>query len=116
VDYTECTEVAKQELRGKARPELKKYLDSIDEYDTVFLGYPCWWGTMPMGVYTFLDRYDWKGKKIFPFCTHEGSGMGGSVREIEKTCPGATVAKGLPIHGAEAAKSESMVAAWCNKA
>ena len=116
VDYTECTEVAKQELRGKARPELKKYLDSLDEYDTVFLGYPCWWGTMPMGVYTFLDRYDWNGKKIFPFCTHEGSGMGGSVREIEKTCPGATVAKGLPIHGAEAAKTESMVTAWCKKA
>lgn len=115
-DYTECTEAAKQELQGKARPELKKYLDSLDGYDTVFLGYPCWWGTMPMGVYTFLDRYDWKGKKIFPFCTHEGSGMGGSVREIEKTCPGATVAKGLPIHGAEAAKSESMVAAWCKKA
>ena len=114
-DYTECTEVAKQELRDKARPELKKYLDSIADYDVIFLGYPCWWGTMPMGVYTFLDRYDWKGKQIFPFCTHEGSGMGGSVKEIKKTCPGATVADGLAIHGADAAKSEAAVADWCKK-
>ena len=114
-DYTKCTEVAKQELRDKARPALKKAPDSIDAYDAVFLGYPCWWGTMPMGVYTFLEKYDWAGKKIFPLCTHEGSGMGGSVKEIKKTCPGALVVDGLAIHGADAAKSEAQVAAWCKK-
>ena len=111
-DYTECTEVAKRELRDKARPALKKTLDSINEYDAVFLGYPCWWGTMPMGVYTFLEKYDWTGKRIFPLCTHEGSGMGGSVKEIKKTCPGAEISDGLAIQGAEAAQSEARVSAW----
>lgn len=115
VDYTECTEVAKEELRAKARPELKKYPESIDDYDVIFLGYPCWWGTMPMGVYTFLERFDFTGKKIVPFCTHEGSRMGGSVSQIKKTVPGAVVLEGLPIHGAEAAASEDEVAAWAKK-
>lgn len=112
VDYTRCTEEAKEELRAKARPELKEYLDSLDSYDTIFLGYPNWWGTMPMACYTFLDNYDLSGKTIIPFCTHEGSGMGGSEREIKKTCPEAVLNKGLPIHGAEAAESEAEVAAW----
>ena len=111
-DYTRCTEEAKEELRAKARPELKEYPDSLDGYDTIFLGYPNWWGTMPMACYTFLDNYDLSGKTIIPFCTHEGSGMGGSEREIKKTCPEAVLKKGLPIHGAEAAESEAEVAAW----
>ena len=84
VDYTECTEVAKEELRAKARPELKAYPESMDEYDVIFLGYPCWWGTMPMGVYTFLEHFSFAGKKIVPFCTHEGSRMGGSVNQIKR--------------------------------
>lgn len=114
-DYTECTEVAKEELRAQARPELKTYPESIDEYDIIFLGYPCWWGTMPMGVYTFLEHFDFAGKKIVPFCTHEGSRMGGSVNQIKKTAPGAVVLEGLPVHGAEAAGSEKAVAAWAKK-
>ena len=114
-DYTECTEVAKEELRAKARPELKKMPESIDAYDVIFLGYPCWWGTMPMAVYTFLEHFDFTGKKIVPFCTHEGSRMGGSVNQIKKTAPGAVVLEGLPIHGAEAAQSEGEVAAWAEK-
>ena len=115
-DYTKCTMEAKEELRAKARPELSKYLDSIDEYDTIFLGYPCWWGTMPMACYTFLEHYDTTGKKIVPFCTHEGSGMGGSEKEIKKTCPKAQVLSGLAIHGAEAHNSESRAVAWAQKA
>ena len=70
---------------------------------------------MPMCVYTFLERYDLTGKKIVPFCTNEGSGMGGSERELKKICKGATVLSGLAIHGAEAAQSESKVAAWAKK-
>ena len=112
VDYTECTEVAKEELRNQARPELKAYPESIDGYDVFFLGYPCWCGTMPMGVYTFLEHFDFAGKKIVPFCTHEGSGMGGSVNQIKKVAPGATVLDGLPIHGAEAAESGKAVSHW----
>ena len=115
VDYTECTEVAKEELRAKARPELKAYPESIAEYDVIFLGYPCWWGTMPMGVYTFLEHFDFAGKKIVPFCTHEGSRMGGSVSQIKKTAPGAIVLAGLPVHGAEAVESEAAVVAWAKK-
>ena len=114
-DYMACTEEAKKELREHARPELKRYPESIDQYDTIFVGYPNWWGTMPMCVYTFLERYDLTGKRIVPFCTNEGSGMGGSERELKKICKGATVLPGLAIHGAEAAQSERKVAAWAEK-
>ena len=114
-DYMTCTEEAKAELREGARPELKKYLDSIEQYDTIFVGYPNWWGTMPMCVYTFLEHFDLTGKKIVPFCTNEGSGLGGSERELKKICKGATVAPGLSIHGAEAAQSEGKVTAWAKK-
>jgi flavodoxin len=106
-DYMTCTEEAKTELREGARPELKKYLDSVDQYDTIFVGYPNWWGTMPMVCYTFLESYDFTGKRIIPFCTNEGSGMGSSVRFIKKLCPGATVEDGISIHGAEAANADS---------
>ena len=112
IDYTECTEVAKDEIRQKARPELKKYLDSIDEYDTIFLGYPIWWSVPPMAVSAFLEHYDFTGKKIIPFATHEGSGLGGSVSYIKKIIPTADVKTGLAIHGAEAAQSEAQVAKW----
>ena len=114
-DYMVCIEEAKAELREGARPELKKYPESIEQYDTIFVGYPNWWGTMPMCVYAFLEHFDLTGKKIVPFCTNEGSGLGGSERELKKICKGATVASGLSIHGAEAAQSEGKVAAWAKK-
>ena len=111
-DYMVCIDEAKAELSQRARPALKRYMDSMDGYDTIFVGYPNWWGTMPMCVYTFLEHYDLTGKKIVPFCTNEGSGMGSSERELKKICKGATVASGLSIHGAEASKSEAKVSAW----
>ena len=104
--YMTCIEEAKQELRMQARPEVRNPLPSIAEYDTVILGYPNWWGTMPMVCYTFLESYDFTGKTIIPFCTNEGSGMGSSERFIKKLCPGATVVAGTPIHGAEAANAD----------
>lgn len=104
--YMTCIEEAKQELRDQARPEVKNPLESIDEYDTIILGYPNWWGTMPMVCYTFLESYDFTGKRIIPFCTNEGSGMGSSVRFIKKLCPGAIVAEGIAIHGAEARNAD----------
>ena len=112
VDYTECTEVAKVEIRQKARPELKRYLPDIDAYDKIFLGYPIWWSIHPMAVSTFLEHYDFTGKKIFPFATHEGSGLGGSVNYIKKICPTATIAEGLAIHGAEVNQSAAQVERW----
>ena len=110
--YMTCIEEAKKDLRAKARPELVSMPASIDEYDTVILAYPNYWGTMPMAVYTFLENYDFSGKTILPLCTNEGSGMGSSEREIRKTCPGADVKKGLPITGSAAASSKSSVERW----
>ena len=112
VDYTECTNVAKVEIQQKARPELKRYLASIDEYEKIFLGYPIWWSIPPMAVSTFLEHYNFSGKKIVPFATHEGSGLGGSVNYIKKICPKAEILQGLAIHGADAAISEREVSAW----
>ena len=114
-DYYVCIEEAKQELHAQARPELEKYLESVDEYNTIFVGYPNWWGTCPMAVFSLLERLDLSGKKIVPFCTNEGSGMGSSERDLKKICTGATIAKGLSIHGAEAAQSAAQVAAWARK-
>ena len=110
-----CIDEAKQELREKARPEIKAYPDNFEEYDTIFVGYPNWWGTMPMCMFTLLEKYDFTGKTIIPFCTNEGSGMGGSERDLKKLCKGATVKPGLSIHGAEAEQSESKAAAWARK-
>ncbi|MBR3000094.1 MAG: NAD(P)H-dependent oxidoreductase [Oscillospiraceae bacterium] len=110
--YMTCIEEAKKDLRAKARPELVSMPESIDEYDTVILAYPNYWGTMPMAVYTFLEHFDFTGKTILPLCTNEGSGMGSSEREIKKTCPGADVKKGLPITGSEAANSKTSVERW----
>ena len=115
-DYTACTQEAQQELRAGARPELKKYLDSIDDYDNIFVCGPCWWGTFPMAVFTQLERLDFTGKKVIAVMTHEGSGLGSSERDLKKICKGASFGKGLAIHGADAARSESTVAAWAKKA
>lgn len=95
-DYTQCTEAAKEELRSKARPELKAYPDSLGGYDTGFLGYPNWWGTMPMACYTFLEKYDMSGKTILPFCTHEGSGMGAASGKSRNSARRLTWRKACP--------------------
>lgn len=115
VDYMQTTEVAQDELRAKARPELKRYLDDISEYDNIFVCGPCWWGTFPMAVLSQLDRLDFTGKKVFAVMTHEGSGLGGSERTLRDVCKGAAIGKGLAVHGADAAKSEATVAAWAKK-
>lgn len=114
-NYTACTEEAKAELRSKERVAVKNYKDDLENYDIIFVGYPNWWGTMPMVMFTFLEHYDLSGKKIVPFCTNEGSGMGGSERDLKNVCSGATVMSGLPVHGSEAAQSESKVSAWAKK-
>lgn len=111
-DYFACTEEAKTELQTNARPEIKRFLSTIDEYDNIFIGYPNWWGTMPMAMFTFLEHYDFTGKKIIPFCTNEGSGMSSSERDLQKLCPGATILKGLPIHGSNTLESKQLICAW----
>lgn len=109
-DYYECIDDAKQELNSGARPELKKYLDIIDEYENIFICGPCWWGTYPMAVFTQLERLDWNGKKVIAVMTHEGSGLGSCERDLKKICTGAIFEKGFAVHGADASKSEKLVA------
>ena len=111
-DYNECIEQAKDDQKRGARPELTEYPESIEQYDTVYLGYPNYWGTMPMCVFTFLEHFDFNGKTIRPFCTHEGSGMGSSVKDIKNLCPNAKVDAGLAIHGASADSAETQIDKW----
>ena len=100
-DYMVCIEEAKEELRAKARPELTAKVENMDQYDTIILGYPCWWGTYPMCVATFLEAHDWTGKTVIPFTTHEGSGFGSGLRDLKAAIPQATVKKGLSIQGSK---------------
>lgn len=114
-DYHKCTEEASVELKTNARPELKKYLESIDDYDNIFVCGPCWWGTYPVAVFTQLERLDFTGKKVMALMTHEGSGLGNSERDLRKICKGASFGHGIAVHGADAAKAESAVASWAKK-
>ena len=115
VDYMECTEVAKKELHENARPKLKEHLEDISEYDNVVVAAPCWWGTYPCAVFTQLEMLDFKGKKVFPVMTHEGSGEAGSRSALKKECIGAKVEKAFAIRGSACATAESSVAAWAKK-
>ena len=110
--YMTCIDQAKKDLRAGARPELVSMPESIDEYDTIVLAYPNYWGTMPMAVFTFLEAFDFTGKTILPLCTNEGSGMGSSERDIKKYAPGAVLKKGLSITGSQAANSKGSVQKW----
>lgn len=101
-NYEETTDIAKQEQKENARPELADNLEDISDYDVVFIGYPVWWGDMPMAVYTFLERHDLSGKTIVPFCTHAGSGLSSTESSIAALFPNATVLDGLAISGSTA--------------
>lgn len=111
-EYDICIEQAKKDKQANARPELVGLPESIDEYDTIYLGYPNYWGTMPMAVYTFLDAFDFSGKTIRPFCTHEGSGLSGTEKHIAKECPKANVERGLAICGSDVDGCKSVVERW----
>lgn len=117
--YKATTEAAKKEQGAKARPAYKGDVADFDKYDTVYVGYPNWWGDLPMIVYTFLESHSFAGKKIRPFCTHEGSGASGTKRSIESVCTGADVSDVLAVRGSTAqndrASSEKAVAAWLKK-
>ena len=101
--YKGTVEIAKEEWKNDARPELTARVEHMEQYDTLILGYPNWCGTMPKPVFTFLESYDLKGKRIVPFCTNEGSGLGKSMEDLKKICPDSQILPGTSIHGAEAA-------------
>lgn len=111
-DYNECIAQAQTDQRRNARPELKNFPETLDEYDVIYLGYPNYWSTMPMAVFTFLEHFNFSGKTIKPFCTHEGSGLGSSLNDIKKLCPTAKVEKGLAIHGGNVKRSRNDIEKW----
>ena len=100
--YDECLEVATAEQREGARPEYVGDVENWEQYDTIFIGYPIWWGEIPNIVYTFMENHDFAGKTVIPFNTHEGSGQSHSQRDIVNTLPDATVLQGLAVRGATA--------------
>ena len=111
-DYNTCTDEAEADRQRDARPALKALPASLDGYDVIYLGFPNYWGTMPMAVFTFLEHFDWQEKVIRPFCTHEGSGMGRSILDIKRLCPTAVVEEGLAIHGSSVAHADKIIEGW----
>ena len=111
-NYNECIAQAQADQRRDARPQLKQYPKSLENYNTIYLGYPNYWSTMPMAVFTFLEHFDFTGKTIRPFCTHEGSGLGVSEKDIRRICVGAKIGKGLAIYGGSVSRSETIIGEW----
>jgi flavodoxin len=111
-DYMKCIDIAKKELEDDARPALRQTLESIDEYDTVYIGFPNWWGTLPMVMFTQLEQLDFTGKTVKPFVTHEGSAFGSSLKDLAKLCSGAEITKGLSVPGANVYDVKDKVEVW----
>lgn len=114
-DYRSCCKEASEEATANARPEIKGFVEDISRYDTIFVCYPCWCGTAPMCIFTFLEHYDLTGKKIVPLCTNEGSGLAHSVEDLQRSCPGAVVVPGLSVKGHLAAESRDEITAWAKE-
>ena len=110
--YMECIKEAQDEQRKDERPELKNYLVDISEYDVIFIGAPVYWGTMPQPMFTQLEKLDFAGKTIMPFCTHEGSGLANIPSDIKKIAKGATVKQGLAIVGSNVGSAKNKVENW----
>ena len=116
--YKELTDYAKDELNDNARPEIASTVENFDSYNTIYLGYPIWWGDLPMICYTFLESYDFSGKTIIPFCTHAGSGNAGTQSKIQSAVPNAEVKEVLAITGTDTQNNPDSVKAtvteWLN--
>lgn len=113
--YNTCIDEAKRDKRNGARPEILALPENLDGYDEIYLGYPNYWGDMPMAVYTFLESFDWSGKTIHPFCTHEGSGLSDTENKIKNTCKGANITDGLAVNGSEVDGAKSTVYEWISE-
>jgi len=104
--YDECDKAAKQEKDANARPSLTETVANMEQYGTVFLCYPNWWGTLPMAVFTFLESYDFATKTIYPLITHGGSDFEHSLDDMKKLCPAAVIGKGLSVSAFSKSPSE----------
>ena len=114
-EYKEVLAVAKRERDSQFRPKLSKRVKNLDDYDLVFLGYPNWYGTLPMALMTFLEENDLSGKTIVPFCTHGGGGLGKGVEDIQRLAPRATLLEGLAVKGALVKTAKGDVENWLRK-
>ncbi len=118
-DYEECKKISSREKATKARPKIVGAVENFSQYDTIFLGYPIWYGDAPMIIYTFLESYDFSGKNIVPFCTHGGSGLSSTDQQFTLACPSAKILQGFEIHGTIAqndpAETDAKVSAWLQK-
>lgn len=110
-EYRPCTEQAKREQEQRFRPTLTTDIDPAP-YDNIFIGYPMWWGTMPMALFSFLEKHDFSGKTMIPFCTHGGTGLGRGPQDIARACPKAKILKGLAIVGTRATSSQKEIEQW----
>lgn len=113
--YDATIDQGQQEQSDGARPELATHLENLDSYDTIFLGFPNWWGDMPMAVYTFLDEVDLSGKTVIPFVTSGGSGFSNIISTIQQMEPQATVQEGLSISGSSATGAQQQVESWLSE-
>lgn len=113
--YDATIDQGQQERSEGARPELATHLENLDSYDTIFLGFPNWWGDMPMAVYTFLDEVDLSGKTVIPFVTSGGSGFSNTISTIQQMEPQATVQEGLSIGGSSATGAQQQVESWLSE-
>ena len=109
--YKECVAQSIAEYKGNMRPELKENID-ISDYDTIFIGYPNWCGTMPMPVWTFLESHDFTGKVVCPFCTNEGSGLANSLSDMDKLIPEADRRAGLSLKGSKVQEAGPELEKW----
>jgi flavodoxin len=118
-DYNECVDVAEKEQQANARPALAAEVKNMADYDTVFVGHPKWCGTMPMALFTFLEKYNMSGKTVVQFCTYGAvysvGGWGDSEEDLKKLCPGAIILRGLAIKGSTVKSSKDDVAKWLQK-
>ena len=99
-NYDECTQLASKEKDDNARPQIQNKINNFDSYKTVFIGYPIWWGDLPMIMYTFMEEYDFDGKDVYLFNTHEGSGDAGTYTTVQSKLSKANVnTDGLALDG-----------------
>ena len=110
--YMQLIEVAKQEAHDGELPPMVGRLENVDQYDTVFIGGPVWWGTYPQVMFTFFRDYDLNGKTIIPFTTHEGSGLASCVEDVRSAYPNADVKPGFAIYGHDVRSGRSKVEKW----
>ena len=113
-DYDTVVDLAQEEQRSKARPAISGTIKNIADYDVIYVGFPNWWGDMPMILYTFFDTYDLSSKTIALFCTSGGSGLSGTVNEVKSLEPNATVTEGLHIGSGSSSNPDKAVSEWLN--